>query len=371
MRWSIEVHESWEGAPLLEVIDLAQSSDQKTHLSGSGSGTHVFQLRDSGLYSKTPTAAERAYVRDLFALWARKIVVRCDGETVYDGWIARRKFDPADGTLRITTVEMRAAQFRARLTYGVGGYLSGSLAVSNRSASGAARAIILRAVQWGPGFHIPIDPPPDGAGSFSASWPWYQHLTIEDLLQQVEKTGSEIYFRPYRAESGAARYETLVGQPVISTTYDLPVSAELGSVSGLADDEDGARMLTGVQYQGNGSDQDAVYAGAVWDQIFPGGQPTFPIRDVLRTAKDVTDAGVLGKIALADLRRDHKPAESQQYLLRMGDTVSAVWGRPGTLLAAKRRADEWSDGGTITHRVISCRTNLTETLDLEVERRGD
>ena len=130
-------------------------------------------------------------------------------------------------------------------------------------------------------------------------------------------------------------------------------------------------MLTGVQYQGNGSDQDAVYAGAVWDQIFPGGQPTFPIRDVLRTAKDVTDAGVLGKIALADLRRDHKPAESQQYLLRMGDTVSAVWGRPGTLLAAKRRADEWSDGGTITHRVISCRTNLTETLDLEVERRGD
>lgn len=369
-EWSIGIHESWEGTPLLEVVDITASSSQKTHLSGTGSGTHVFQLRDSGIVSKNPTPAERAYLRDLFALWARKVVVRCGDSTSYDGWIAKRKFDPATGTLTVTTAEMRAAQFRARLTYGINGYLSGSLAVSGRNASGATRAIVNRAVQWGTGFRIPIDPPPDGAGSFTADWKWYQHLTIEDLLQQVEGTGYEVYFRPYLRGDGAARYETLVGAPVISTTYALPVSAALGAVAGIELEEDGARMITGVQYRGNGTDQDALLAGSMWLEIDPSGEPPYPVRDVLRTATDVTDHNVLQSIASADLRRDHVSLESQKLSLRMNDTIRAEWGRPGSLLEAKRKADEWNDAGTTTLRVISCRTDLSETLELEVERRG-
>jgi len=369
--WNVSVHESWEGAHLLEIFDIVNASKQTTRLSGTGMGTHAIQLRGTDLYSKKPTDAERAYVRDLFAHWSRKIVVRRGAETVYDGWIGRRKFDPATGVLQLTTFEMRSAQLGARLTYGVNGYLSGSLSVAGRSHAGAVRAIVQRAVQWGPGFHIPIDPPADGAGDFTADWPWWQHLRIEDLLQQVEKAGSEVYFRPYRNASGAARYETQVGAPVSGDTYPLSFSAAHSPVTGLVDDEDGTQMLTGVQYQGNGTDQDAVLAGAVWSQLNLGPEPTFPIRDVLRAAKKILDPGQLAGIALADLQRDRKPISKQPFSLQMDSTVTAAWGRPGTLLESKRRADEWNSEGTRTHRVTSCTTDLTNTLDLEVERIGD
>jgi hypothetical protein len=375
--WSVDVHESWEGAPLLEVSDIVNASTQETTLAGTGMGKHIIQLRDTGLFSKKPTDAERAYVRDLFAHWSRKIVVRCDDETVYDGWIGRRKFIDATGELQLTTFEMRTAQLGARLTYGVNGYLSGSLSVAGRSHAGAVRAIVNRAVEWGPGFHIPLDPPPDGAGDFTADWPWWQHNRIEDLLQQVEKAGSEVFFRPYKRESdGAARYETQVGAPVISSTFPLSFSAANSPVTGLEDDEDGTQMLTGVQYQGNGSDQDAILAGAVWSQIYPGAEPTFPIRDVLRTAKKILDPGNLSDIALADLQRDHKPISTQPFDLQMGAggsalpdlPVTAAWGRVGVLLESKQRANEWVGEGTRTHRVTSCKTDLSDTLNLKVER---
>ncbi len=104
-----------------------KDSTQETNLFGTGTGSHVFQLRGSGLYTgKKPTDAERAYVKSLFALWARMIVVRRDDGTLYDGWIRKRWFDPETGALHVNTVEMRAATLRVRLTYPVFRQLEGS-----------------------------------------------------------------------------------------------------------------------------------------------------------------------------------------------------------------------------------------------------
>ncbi len=60
--WEVDVHETFAGQQLLDVADIVQASNQTTKLAGTGMGTHVLQLRDVGLVSKTPTDAERAYV---------------------------------------------------------------------------------------------------------------------------------------------------------------------------------------------------------------------------------------------------------------------------------------------------------------------
>lgn len=374
MPESISVHETFQGMPLLELEPIVVDSKQTTRRGGTGTGTHVLQLRGSGLFSgKTPTPTERAYVRNVFDLWSRKIVVRRDDNTTYDGWIGRRRWDPEQGTLTLSTFEMRAAQFRVRLTYPVLRHLEGDLNIIARNAEGAARAIVERAMVWGGGFSLPIDLCADGAGTLTISWPWYQHLTIEDLLQQIEKTGCEIYFRPYRNDIGAARYQTVVAPKIVGNTFALPHSAAHAASTGLLDDEDGSGMLTGVEYQGNGFDKDAVYAGANYATLFPGGTGLAPIpnRDTIRNAKDVTDANVLASIALADLWRDYVPGATQSFDLQMNDTVTAAWGQIGTLLEAKQRADEWSDGEPAHHRVVGCTTTYgSNTLGLELERHG-
>ncbi|MEZ3156852.1 hypothetical protein AB1K56_07955 [Microbacterium sp. BWR-S6Y] len=371
MVWEVDVHESWEGKPLLDIAEIVESSKQTTNLGGTGTGTHVLQLRGSGLFSKQPTAAERAFARSLFRLWASKIVVRRDGVTAYDGWIAKRRFDPQAGTLTLTTVEMRAAIFRVRLTYPVKRHLEGDLIVTNRGPEGAVRAILGKTLDWGYGFFIPIDKPADSAGSFSASWYWYQHLTIEDLLQQVEDTGHEVYFRPYRAAGDVARYQTVAAPEVLGETRPISLSAAQSAVTSLADEEDGARMLTGIEYQGNGTDQDALYAGSNWDDLYPGQDPTVPNRDTIRNAKDVTDVNVLRDTALADMRRDHQPTVGRKFDLQMNATVTAAWGMPGEMLETKQRADEWNDDTPKTYRVVSCTTDVgTDTLGLDIKRHG-
>lgn len=371
--WDVDVHESWEGHPILGISELVKDSTQETNLFGTGTGSHVFQLRGSGLYTgKKPTAAERAYVKSLFALWARKIVVRRDDGSLYDGWISKRWFDPGTGALHVNTVEMRAATLRVRLTYPVFRQLEGSLTLVNRSPAAAVNAILGKTLDWGYGFFIPIDRPADAFGSFSADWPWYQHLTIEDLLAEVEATGNEVYFPPYVNAAGDARYRTVVARDVVGETYPLPLSAAKSAATALADIEDGAGMLTGVEYQGNGSDQDALYSGANWNDLYPGQNPIYPNRDVLRTASAVTSEANLRKIALSDLERDHRALAARDLSLEMNDTVTALWGLPGSVLTSERDADEWNDDGTTGARVISCKTTIgSNSLELKVERYGD
>lgn len=371
--WDVDVHESWEGKPILGISELVRDSTQETNLFGTGTGTHVFQLRGSGLYArKTPTDAERAYVKQLFALWARKIAVRRDDGTVYDGWIAKRRFDPETGALHVNTVEMRAATLHVRLTYPVFRQLEGSLTLNNVSPAAAVNAILGKTIDWGYGFFIPIDRPAHAFGSFSADWPWYQHLTIQDLLEEVEATGNEVYFPPYRNAAGDARYRTVVAREIVGETYALPLSAAKSAATALAETEDGAGMLTGVEYQGNGSDQDAIYAGANWNDLYPGQDPIYPNRDVLRTASTVTSETNLRKIALADLDRDHKAVAGRDLNLQMDDTVTALWGLPGSVLTSERRANEWDDEGTTSARVIGCTTTIgSNTLKLKVQRYGD
>lgn len=369
--FEVSVHETFRGRHLLDIAELIASSDQETEMLGTGSGTHVLQLRGSGLYGAKPTDAERAYVRDLFRLWGSKIVVRKDGVTVYDGWIAARRWNRYTGQVTLTTSEMRAANFRVRLTYPVKRHLEGSLKVTGRGIAGAARAVVQKTIGWGGGFIMPIDLCEDSAGSFTADWPWYEHLTIEDLLQQIEKTGGEVYFRPYNNGDGDARYQMVAAPRVVGDTHVVPLSAPQSAATGLDDLEDGGDMLTGIEYQGSGSEQDALYAGSNWFDLFPDGQPPHPNRDALRFASDVTNLDVLRSIGLADMKRDYRSVDSRDFDLQMNDTVTAAWGLPGSLLEQKQIADEWNDDTPKTARVVSCRTVIgSDTLKVGLVRHG-
>ncbi len=130
-------------------------------------------------------------------------------------------------------------------------------------------------------------------------------------------------------------------------------------------------MVTGVEYQGSGSEQDALYAGRNWFDLFPDGQPPHPNRDVLRFATDVTNLDVLGDIARADMERDWAPIASRPFNLQMDDTVSAAWGQLGAVLEQKQYADEWNDDTPKLSRVVSCRTAVgSDTLSLELQGYG-
>lgn len=258
--------------------------------------------------------------------------------------------------------------FRQRMGFGVGSWNStGTLQVTNRSYSGAARAIVSRQLRdfTQPTWMLPIDLPADGAGTFSRKWDYYQFPTMDDCLRELEKEGVEIYFDPYLTSGGNLRFATRVGTPITGASFDLPVSAEGSHVENLEADEDGSKQLTGVLYAGNGTDADTVTAWA------GGGQFTIPIRDAYRSAKGVKSIAQLQRMADADLAEHKDPIEQWSFDVRVDEPVRASHVKPGRLLRMDVRDDPWLPDGVTTQRVIGVSGDLaSQTYQLEVQSHG-
>jgi hypothetical protein len=269
------VHDAITGDEIAPVFPLEQGAKWSTNLGSTGESSWSFQTDDPD------TGMDGARIASLFQPNARLLALRW-GSTVLGAWKVE-DWDVAETSLLVVTgVELVRTETKWRMTYGLSEYQLGTLTVTNRSYSGAVRAILSRFMERSPAWNYPIDLPPDGAGSFSQTWEFWKKFTIEDLLVQIEQEGIEVFFRPYLTARRQLRFQTIVGPRVTAEASAFNLAADDSPLSGIHYKVSGADQITGGQGigQGTGQDQATTFAG----------EPPYsiPIRDVKRTFQDLT-----------------------------------------------------------------------------------
>lgn len=353
--WNTRIFDTKTGAPVLRLDSDPVDARWSSRLGAEGSGSHSFSLFDLGL-----TATES---RSLFEEQNRTVVA-CWGDHVsYSGVIQEAKFIRKTSRLTVGHDQLRTF-WRARMQFGVGAASGGTLTVTNKSFSGAVRAILARAMQHSAEWTLPIDLPADGAGTFSATWDWWRFLTIDDLLTEIEEQGVEIDFRPYIDGSGNLRYQTVVGQPIVGATVDLPVSVDDSRVSDLEVTRDGSKRVTGVIVAGEGTEAGTLTA---WAGNGAGTNP-IPIRDVYRSQKDIDDPARLQAIADQMYAEQKNSVEQWSFDLQLSDEFGPEFAAIGRLLKMDVRGDLWIPDGAPTNRVIALSGGLGMSVKPEVQR---
>lgn len=361
--WGFSIHNTISGARLLDV----QPSDGSWRrvLGGGGSGQHALQLRAAG-EELSPDV-----VLQLGEPNAASFAVAWNGSCLYAGTVIDDDYAESTGAYTISHNEGIRDLLRNRSTFGVGGgYADGDLVVSNKSASGVVRAILERGAggMWGPTWDLPIDLPADGAGSISFTWRRWDFHTIDDLLVQVEKLGYEIDFRPYFTAGGALRYQTVVASKITAGTFEFNIKAERSPVTNLHVKRNGSKQLSGVFVLGKGS-EDKMLRG---EAGFMDG-PVIPVRDAIRSMKDVGDADRVNEMAAADLAANRKPIEQWDFSLvaeldkdgtEMLDVAALI---PGATMRMLSSGDERIPDGVHPLRMVSIAGDMTRTLKPEVQ----
>lgn len=361
--WKHSIHNTITGAKLLDIEP--SSGSWRRALGGGGQGLHVVQLRDGRNEDITPALA-----RQLSEPNQASIAVRWNDTVLYAGTITRAVYAIGTGALAIHHEEGIRGLLRNRTTFGVGGgYAGGDLVISGRSAAGAVRAILFRGAggTWGASWDLPIDLPADAAGGVSfTSRRWDFHL-IDDLLGQMEALGWEIDFRPYLTAGGALRYETIVGSRISAGSLEFVVTAEKTPVTGLTVTRDGSKQLSGVFVLGKGS-EDKMLRG---EAGFVAG-PVIPVRDAVRSRKDVASAARLDDMAMADLVEHRYPTEQWDFSLiaevddevELLDVAALI---PGVTLRMLTSGDEYIPDDTHSMRMLAVSGDLSRTLKPEVQ----
>lgn len=347
--WRFYVHETITGNRIEEVHPV--SGRWVRRLNGRGDGSHSFVLADDE-FTQTEWRA-------MFTPNSRVLVVAWNDTPVYAGLISETTYHFDTGTVAVSHKELRAL-FAARLTFGVNVYPQGDLAFTGKSASGAVRAILARAVQWSSEWDLPITLPSDGSGSLSKSWKRYQVHTIEDCLSEIEAEGWEIDFRP--TFSGTAlRWVVTVGKPIVRGLEDFNLTAPECPLEGVSVSLDGSEQLTGVFVSGNGTGADIVTAWAG-----NAGANTIPIRDAARTGGQERDTAVLGRIAAAYLEEFDTPLVRWSFTASLSDDVSPAVFLPGERVALVTHGDLWVADGSRTVRCIALSGDMSWRVRPEV-----
>lgn len=349
--WRFFIHDTMAGTCLIEVFPSAGSWTRR--LNGQGTGSHTFVLTD------VLTGFDRSTWRSLLAPNARTLTV-CWGETpVYAGVILKSTYNRDSRTITVDHSEIRTIM-KNRLTFGVQDHLTGDLTITNKSGSGAVRAITQRSVQWSADWALPIVHSADGAGTISKSWKWYQVVTIEDCLGEIEKEGWEVDFFPTFNSSRTLSHVVRVGKPITGGLVDYNLTADAVPVTGLSVVSDGASQLTGVFVTGNGTGADIVsgWAGN-------SGSTGIPIRDASRSGNSEQNVAALTRIAQAYLDEWDLPVEQWSFSLNLsGESPLSV--RPGEQVRLISRGDPWALDVDRTFRVVALSGDMSLSVKPEV-----
>lgn len=361
--WGVSIHDTMSGAKLLD-IDPSDGTWRRG-LGGGGQGSHTLQLRDQQS-DLTPALA-----RQISEPNATTTAVGWDGFCLYAGTNTRAVYSRDTGALSISHNEGPRGLLANRTTFGVGGgYPAGDLVVTDRSAAGAVRAILYRGAggSWGSTWNLPIDLPADAAGSISFTWRRWDFHMIDDLLGQVEALGYEIDFRPYFTPTKDLRYLTVVSPRISTLPLEFSITAEQSLVSGLTVTRDGNKQLSGVFTLGKGS-EDKMLRG---ESGFIAG-PTIPVRDAVRSRKDVGSTARLADMSTADLEEHRSPTEQWDFSLTAAldehgnELLDMQRLIPGAELTLHTSGDEFIPDGAHAMRLIGIGGDMTRTLKPEVQ----
>lgn len=354
--WQTMIFDTRTGEPLLPVEAAAANGTRR--ISGTGSGSHSFVVRGTGLPRET--------WRDLLRPNARTVAHVWGGHVAYAGFIeARPSYSRKTGIVTVAHKEIRE-YLRARAMFRVDNYAGGGLSVIGRTYQGAVRAILQRAMGWGAEWQFPFDLPADGVGGFTATWENHQVLTVDDALKQVEDAGCEIDFEPYLDANGWLRWRVRVADPVVNAAVTtMPVTVEKSVVKDLEVGDDASRQVTGMFVSANGTEADMVTgsAGTI-------ASPSIPVRDGFLAAKDIATASRANALAERELAANVDPVEQWSFGVQLGDPMTPDLVAPGSLVSLDIRGDDWMPDDLYMQRVIALAWDMTTTVTPEVQAYG-
>lgn len=330
-------------------------------LTGTGRGSFGFPLRDAD-------ALPRGGMRDFLTPTSRTLTLEWGGHVAFAGLVQQSAYDRDSGVVSARTVEIRDL-FKKRMTGGVNQYgAPWDFSYTNRSAGGAVRAIMLRAMAPSSEWDLPLDLPINNAGTLSRTVDFFETVTIDDLLKEVEdQAGVTVDFLP-RIVSGGLRWAVRVLDK--SETFgatDLPVTVADSAVTGLTVTEDGSKQVTGVLALGNGTGEDMMTAYA---PTGGSGATEIPVRDEKRSSKDLKKSAQLQRFADAEYTKWSQVRESWTFDVRLSDDLPPEDVQPGRLLRMDVRGDDWMTDGMRSRRVIALSGDLGMTVKPEVDDVG-
>lgn len=214
----------------------------------------------------------------------------------------------ATGQIEIYGEQIRTLM-QHRLTFGVFNFADGDFTLTNVSRATAARAILERATAWGGWWGLPLTlPAPGGAGGFSVDVSRFDAQSIDALLTQLEKTGTEVRFQPVIGAGLSLSYTVEVAPKLTGPVTAISSTAAKSPIVDYETSEDATRQVSGTFVTGNGMGSARPYAGA-------GGMagPTIPVRDSYRAASDIDSVAVLQQVADAALAADRFPRVSVAF----------------------------------------------------------
>lgn len=354
MTWTWEIYETKTGVFRAEVN--VSTCNWESKLTGQGRGTHSIPLFGTDQTS--------AWWRESAKGNKYTIVQRWGSHIAYAGVLAVPEYDRDTKTLKVDSVELRAAYMDARMLYGVFSYVPGDVAldVVAKSRSGAAREVLQRATTayWGAFWVLPIDLPDDGSGSFSATWMMEERLTLEDHLSQIEADGCEIFFRPYLDDDGKLRWHTHVQSQVsIGDPTELAATGDSTPLHALKVRRDYTRELTGILGFGKGGTDAPAYGFSPGD-----GADEISVRDTWVNFPDLDGSRL--EAATEALNYLGYPIEQWSFGVSVypggpGDFA------PGHLVNLTISGDPFITDGTHELRVIATRGDAGTMVSLEVQ----
>lgn len=255
-------------------------------------------------------------------------------------------------------IEVYAEQIRTlmqnRMTFGVFNHHEGDFKVKNVSREAAIRAILTRATEWGGNWPLPLDLPTGGAGGFSADVSRWDITTIEDLIVQLEKYGSEVRFAPYLTSALQLRHTVTVAPRIIGATTVVSVTAPRSPLRKYTAGKNGTRQVTGTFVTGKGMGSKIPYAGAG-----NAAGPPIPVRDSYRAASDISDQAVLQSYATADLAADRSPRVSVAFEIVPNERYPYLLFAPSRVLTVERHKHPVLPDDSTDYRVTQLRFDLS------------
>lgn len=349
------VHDSITGDEIQRVLHAVNDgASWSTNVNGSGASTWLVKA------GAGKDEYQKGHLNSLFVPHARMLALRW-GTVVLGAWkIESWFYEEERGVVTIQSAELRA-EAKWRMTYALSDVRAGDLAVANRSYPGAVRAILARFMQWSPDWKYPIDLPADGSGTFSAAWKWWQRLTIEDLLSQVEDEGYEVVFRPYLTAGRQLRFQTLVASAATYGTSNFHLQAEDRPLSGVQYHLSGIDQVTGVHGLGNGTgeDQKAAVAGNTTLII--------PARDTKIQFRDLTGGRLQAATNAARTRGRYPTVQWSVGAFTFSDKYSPEHALTGRAWNLESRGHPIFPDGVHALRVISASGSWSNQISVEVQ----
>lgn len=357
---TFDIYETISGDKALGPFEM-KSSSWAARLETGGQVSAVHPFRDSE--ERIPRAEwhEMSDPTGSFTL-----VISDPRGVVAAGVIMTSEVDDDAGTLTLGGQDLADVFWGSRLGSGVGSIQNAGIKFDNRSASGAVRRILDRAMAEGehPAWFLPVDLPSDGSGSFDVDSKWYELWTAAELLDEVRAEGYRIHHRPYFTSAGTLRYTTQVAKQIVGDEWTFSQGATETALSGLKYRRDGQDMVTGVIHAGNGEGSKMMTR---WAGV---GTVTDPVRDRPDTSnKSIKNGATLQRIANADIAANGRPQRALSYTVRPDGELELSDFVPGTVIAIDIRDHEIIPPGLWRTTVTALSgdvTGLAATPEVEV-----